>query len=49
MEDLRDIWYNCSIGRDFSYCQMDVDELMRRVPGLTRKEGEHIVKLGLTP
>jgi hypothetical protein len=20
MEDLRDIWYNCSVGRDFCYC-----------------------------
>jgi len=28
---------------------MDIDELMRRVPGITRKECEHIVKLGLTP
>lgn len=28
---------------------MNVDEVMRRVPGITRKEVEHIVKLGLTP
>ena len=28
---------------------MDVDEVMRRVPGISRKEVEFIVKLGLTP
>jgi hypothetical protein len=28
---------------------MDPEEIMRRVPGITRKECEHIVKLGLTP
>jgi len=28
---------------------MDPDEIMRRVPGITRKECEWIVKLGLTP
>jgi len=49
MEDLRDIWYNCSVGRDFCYAQMDPEEIMRRVPGITRKEAEHIIKLGLTP
>ena len=37
---------NISIGEDQSYCQMDVDEVMRRVPGITRKEVEFIVKLG---
>lgn len=37
------------IGEDKCYCQMDVDEVMRRVPGITRKEVEFIVKLGLTP
>jgi len=28
---------------------MDPDEIMRRVPGITRKEAEWITKLGLTP
>jgi len=28
---------------------MDPDEIMRRVPGITRKEAEHIIKLGLSP
>jgi len=49
MEDIRKVMANTRVGRDGSYCQMDVDELMRRVPGITRKECEHIVKLGLTP
>lgn len=49
MEDIRRVVWNTSVGRDFCYCQADVDEIMRRVPGITRKEVEHIVKLGLTP
>jgi hypothetical protein len=28
---------------------MDPEEIMRRVPGITRKEAEWITKLGLTP
>jgi len=28
---------------------MDVEEIMRRVPGITRKEAEHITKIGLNP
>lgn len=27
----------------------DIEELMRRAPGLTRREGLHIQQLGLTP
>jgi hypothetical protein len=49
MEDIRKVYEQTSIGNDFHYCQVDVDELMRRVPGLTRKEAEHIGKLGLSP
>lgn len=49
MEDIRSVMTNVSVGEDQSYCQMDVDEVMRRVPGITRKEVEFIVKLGLTP
>jgi hypothetical protein len=37
MEDIRKIMLNTSVGRDFHYCQTDVDEIMRRVPGITRK------------
>ena len=28
--------------RDFCYCQMDTEEIMRRVPGITRKEVKDI-------
>ena len=49
MEDIRKVMSNITIGEDKCYCQMDVDEVMRRVPGITRKEVEFIVKLGLTP
>lgn len=49
MEDIREIWHNTSIGRDICYCQHEPEEIMRRVPGITRKEAEWITKLGLTP
>ena len=49
MEDIKRIYAGTTFGYDYHYCQMDVDEVMRRVPGITRKEVEHIVKLGLTP
>ena len=49
MEDVRKVMWNTSIGRDLCYCATDVEEIMRRVPGITRKEAEHITKLGLTP
>jgi hypothetical protein len=34
MEDIKKIFDQTTIGRDFHYCQMDVDEVMRRVPGV---------------
>jgi len=37
------------IGLDKHYVSTDVDEIMRRVPGISRKEAEHITTLGLTP
>jgi len=49
MEDIRRVMWNTTVGNDFCYCAADVDEIMRRVPGITRKEAEHITKLGLTP
>lgn len=49
MEDIRKVMWTSSVGRDFCYCQMDTEEIMRRVPGITRKEAEHITKLGLNP
>jgi len=49
MEDIRRTLWNTSIGFDGCYIQHDVEEIMRRVPGITRKEVEHIVQLGLNP
>lgn len=49
MEDIRKIFMNTSIGYDFHHCSTDVDEIMRRVPGITRKECEFITRLGLNP
>lgn len=49
MEDIRKVMWSATIGMDFHYCATDADEMMRRVPGITRKECEQIQKLGLTP
>jgi hypothetical protein len=34
MEDLKRIFDGTCYGYDYHYCQMDVDEIMRRVPGV---------------
>lgn len=34
MEDIKKVFDQTCIGNDFHYCQMDVDEVMRRVPGV---------------
>jgi hypothetical protein len=50
MEDIRKMWFNTSIGMGGTYCcQMHPEEIMRRVPGITRREAEYITTLGLTP
>lgn len=49
MEDIRKIYYNTSVGYDQDGCHQDPEEIMRRVPGITRKEAEHITTLGLNP
>jgi hypothetical protein len=49
MEDIRKVYFNTSVGKDFNYCSNDPEEIMRRVPGITRAEAEHITRLGLTP
>ena len=49
MEDIKKIYFNSSVGRDFNYCSHEPEEIMRRVPGITRAEAEHITRLGLTP
>jgi hypothetical protein len=50
MEDVRNIWFNTTCGRGGKYQPaMDPEEVMRRVPGITRREVEHILTLGLSP
>jgi len=49
MEDIRKVMWNSRVGRDYCYCHHEVEEIMRRVPGITRKEVEHIIRLGLNP
>lgn len=49
MEDIRKVMWNSSVGFDFCYIAQDVEEIMRRVPGITRREAEHITRLGLNP
>lgn len=50
MEDIRAIAPNVSIytGGQTGLHHLP-EELMRRVPGLTRREAEHIISFGLTP
>jgi len=36
MEDIKRIYVGTTFGYDFHYCQMDVDEVMRRIPGVTQ-------------
>lgn len=35
MEDIKKLFDQTTMGKDVHYCQMDVDEVMRRVPGVT--------------
>lgn len=37
MEDIRKIFNGTTFGLDYNYCQMDVDEIMRRVPGVIKR------------
>lgn len=34
MEDMKKVYDQATFAKDFHYCQMDVDEVMRRVPGV---------------
>lgn len=34
IEDMKKVFDQTCFGWDFNYCQMDVDEVMRRVPGV---------------
>lgn len=49
MEDIRKVYLNPSVGPDYHYCYTDPEEIMRRVPGITRREAERITQMGLDP
>jgi hypothetical protein len=49
MEDIRKMYGQMRAPWDHTYQSTDLDEIMRRVPGLTRREGLKIQQLGLTP
>jgi hypothetical protein len=49
LEDMRKIFFNATYPLDGHPCSVDIDELMRRVPGITRETAEYITLLGLSP
>lgn len=49
MEDIKKLYGNMRAPWDYTAQSTDIDELMRRVPGLTRREGLRIQQFGLTP
>lgn len=49
MEDIKKLYGNLRAPWDYTAQSTDIEELMRRVPGLTRREGLKIQQLGLTP
>lgn len=49
MEDIKKLYGNLRAPWDYTAQSTDVDELMRRVPGLTRREALRVQQLGLTP
>lgn len=49
MEDIKKVLYNATIPSGINGCHHEPEELMRRVPGLSRKEAEKIVTMGFTP
>lgn len=49
MEDIKKLYGQMRIPWDHCAQSTDVEELMRRAPGLTRKEALRIQQLGLTP
>ena len=49
MEDVKAICSNMSVPYDHCPQSTDIEELMRRVPGLTRREALRIQQIGLNP
>ena len=49
MEDIKKLYGNMRAPWDHTAQSTDIEELMRRVPGLTRREGLRIQQMGFTP
>ena len=49
MEDVKRAGYEIRAGYEATPQSCDVEELMRRVPGLTRKEALKIQSIGMSP
>ena len=49
MEDIKKLYGNMRAPWDLCAQSTDVEEIMRRVPGLTRREALRIQQLGFTP
>ena len=50
MEDIIGTFQNVHLfPQDKNYCSTDVEEIMRRVPGIRRKDAEYITSLGFDP
>jgi len=49
MEDIKKLYGNMRAPWDYTAQSTDVDELMRRVPGLSRREALRVQQFGLTP
>ena len=49
LEDMRKIFFSSTYPLDNHPCSVDVDEIMRRVPGIKRETAEYITLLGLNP
>lgn len=49
MEDVKRVYATMSCPWDDNPISTDIEELMRRVPGLTRREAQKIQTFGLTP
>lgn len=49
MEDVKRVYATMSCPWDDNPISTDIEELMRRVPGLTRREAQKIQTFGFTP
>ena len=49
MENIRKTFHNACISNSRHPCSVDIDELMRRVPGIQRHVAEHILSMGFNP